>query len=179
MFDTLFGLPAHPLLTHAPIVLLPIAAFVTIVLAINQRWRRRAGWLLFAGVFVVTILLFAAKQSGESFNDAFDSAFGAGSIDIDRHEELGNMTFVLTLVWLAAVLALTVWDVVQRRAATSAAAADRDAEAAVAVNAYVSWTLGALASVCAVLATVWLIRTGHEGADVVWSPVVPQLFPEV
>ena len=43
MFDQLFDLPAHPLLIHAPIVLLPIAAILTIVLAFKPAWRRRAG----------------------------------------------------------------------------------------------------------------------------------------
>ena len=30
----------------------------------------------------------------------------------------------------------------------------------------------------AIVATVWLIRTGHEGARITWGPVTPQLFPE-
>jgi uncharacterized membrane protein len=175
MFDKLFDLPAHPLLIHAPVVLLPTAAIVTIVLAVKHRWRQRAGWWPLAGVFIVAVLLFGAKRSGESLNDAFDSAFGEGAIGIDRHEELGNMTFVLTLVWLAAMLALTVWEFIQRRAVT---VADGDGEVAVTASPYVTYVLGALASVFAVLATIWLIRTGHEGSDVVWSPVVPQLFPE-
>lgn len=174
MFDQLFDLPAHPLLIHAPIVLLPIAAIVTIVLVVKQDWRHRAGWFPLAGVFVVTVLLFGAKESGESFNDAFDSAFGEGAIDVDRHEELGNMTFVLTLVWLVVMLALTVWEFRQRRGVT----ATDDASDVADTNPYVSAVLGAIAAVFAVLATIWLIRTGHEGADVVWSPVVPQLFPE-
>jgi len=175
MFDQLFDLPAHPLLIHAPIVLLPIAAILTIVLALKPAWRRRAGWLPFGGVFVVTVLLFGAKESGESFTDAFDSAFGEGAIDIGRHEELGNMTFVLTLVWLAAMFALTMWEAVQRRGAP---AANDATEAALTSSPYVSYGLSTLASLFAVLATIWLIRTGHEGAEVVWSPVVPQLFPE-
>ncbi len=175
MFDQLFDLPAHPLLIHAPIVLLPIAAILTIVLAFKPAWRRRAGWFPFSGVFVVTVLLFGAKESGESFSDAFDSAFGEGAIDIDRHEELGNMTFVLTLVWLAAMFALTMWEAVQRRGATDASGATGTA---LTPSPYVSYGLSALASLFAVLATIWLIRTGHEGAEVVWSPVVPQLFPE-
>jgi len=175
MFDQLFDLPAHPLLIHAPIVLLPIAAILTIVLTLKPAWRRRAGWFSFSGVFVVTVLLFGAKESGESFSDALDSAFGEGAIDIDRHEELGNMTFVLTLVWLAAMFALTMWEAVQRRGATDASGTT---DTALTPSPYVSYGLSALASLFAVLATIWLIRTGHEGAEVVWSPVVPQLFPE-
>ena len=175
MFDQLFDLPAHPLLIHAPIVLLPIAAILTIVLAFKPAWRRRAGWFPFGGVFVVTVLLFGAKESGESFTDAFDSAFGEGAIDIDRHEELGNMTFVLTLVWLAAMFALTMWESVRGRGATGTSGAT---DTALTPSQRVSYGLSALASLFAVLATIWLIRTGHEGAEVVWSPVVPQLFPE-
>ena len=39
--ETLFGLPAHMFLIHAPIVLLPIVASVSVAVAVVPRWRRR------------------------------------------------------------------------------------------------------------------------------------------
>lgn len=165
MFDTLFGLPAHSLLIHAPIVLLPLVALATIVFVVNPKRRERAGWSIVAATFVVLVLLFAAKESGESFSDAFDVAFGPGAVEISRHEELANATFVLTLLWFVVVAGWIGFDGVRRR---------RD----LAPLPVVGHALGGVASALAVLATVWLIRTGHEGADVVWGPVVPQLFPE-
>ncbi len=42
--DTVFGLPTHPLAVHGPVVLLPLVALATVVLAVRERWRSRAGW---------------------------------------------------------------------------------------------------------------------------------------
>jgi uncharacterized membrane protein len=38
--NELFGLPAHPLLVHAAVVLLPLAALATIVVAVVPKTRR-------------------------------------------------------------------------------------------------------------------------------------------
>ncbi len=46
--DTLFGLPAHPLLVHIPIVLLPLAAIGVIVMLIKPEWHRRYRWVVLA-----------------------------------------------------------------------------------------------------------------------------------
>jgi uncharacterized membrane protein len=46
--DTLFGLPAHPLLVHIPIVLLPLAAIGVIVMLIKPAWHRRYRWIVLA-----------------------------------------------------------------------------------------------------------------------------------
>ncbi len=175
MFDQLFDLPAHPLLIHAPIVLLPIAAIATIVLAIKPDWRQRAGWFPLIGIFVVTVLLFGAKESGEALSEAYDSAYGEGAKDLEQHVSLADMTFFMTLAWLLVTLALTVWEFRRRRAAT---AAEEGGDVVASANPYVSYVLSALATLLAVLATIWLIRTGHEGADVVWSPQMPKLYPE-
>lgn len=170
MFDKLFDLPAHPLLIHAPIVLLPIAAIVTIVLFVKPMWRAAAGWWPLALLVVVVVLMFGAKESGEALIGAYDRANGEGAVDIDQHESLAETTFVMTLVWLVVLAALTVIERVERLRTA--------ALAVVATNATVRQVLGGLAALIGVLATVWMIRTGHEGAKSVWGPRVDILFPE-
>ncbi len=39
-FDELFGIPAHPLLVHAAVVLLPLAAVAIVIVAAVPRARR-------------------------------------------------------------------------------------------------------------------------------------------
>lgn len=39
---TVFGLPAHPLVVHAVVVLLPLAAVAAIAAALVPRWRQRS-----------------------------------------------------------------------------------------------------------------------------------------
>jgi len=184
MFDKLFDLPAHPLLIHAPIVLLPIAAIVTVVLAAKPVWRARAwgSWAMVGALFVTLALLFAAKESGEAFNEGFEVAFGG--VGADKHESLANTTFIFTLAWFVAYTALIGYEFAVRRAAADATATDRSAGAGgVGVDRpggsrAASAALSSIAAVLAILATVWLIRTGHEGARITWGPVVDQLFPE-
>jgi len=38
---TINGLPLHPLLVHAVVVLLPLAAVGSIIIAVVPKWRRR------------------------------------------------------------------------------------------------------------------------------------------
>jgi len=170
MFDTLFDLPAHPLLIHAPIVLLPIAAIVTVGAAAKPDWRARASWWILGGLFATLVLLFAAKESGEALIDAYDRANGEGAVDIEKHESLAEATFVMTLIWTLVFAVLTVFERVDRV---------RDgALKPVATNAAVRRVLSFIAAALGLLATVWLIRTGHEGARSVWGPRVDILFPE-
>ncbi len=165
--ETLFGLPAHSLIVHAPIVLLPIAALATVVLAVRPAWRTRTNWWMVGVLFAVVAMLFLAKNSGEAFEAALQSG------RVDRHEDLANTTFVLTLLWFVAYTALVGYEFFQRRnTPTSAGAAANAGEPIPAVR----YGLAALAALLAVLATIWLIRTGHEGTDVVWGDTSDQIF---
>jgi preprotein translocase subunit SecG len=158
--DTLFDLPAHAFLIHAPIVLLPLAAVVTIVLAVRPAWRRAAGWWMVGGLALVGLLVFLAKSSGEELDAAF-----AGAVDVSEHEQLANTTFVLTLVWLVAYAVLVAVD---HRADTSSAGG----EVSLRAQPVGVLLLSGASVVLAVLATVWLVRTGHEGSRVVWEPTM-------
>lgn len=170
MFDTLFDLPAHPLLVHAPIVLLPIAAIVTVVAAVKPDWRARVSWWILGGLFVTLVLLFGAKESGEALIDAYDRANGEGAVDIEQHESLAETTFVMTLLWTLVFGVLTVFERVDK--------VRTGALEPVATNTAVRRGLSLIAAALGLLATVWLVRTGHEGARSVWGPRVDILFPE-
>lgn len=55
MFDTLNGLPAHPLVVHAVVVLFPLAILGTLLIAIRPRWRVRYGPLVVAATSVASV----------------------------------------------------------------------------------------------------------------------------
>lgn len=46
MFDLVNGLPVHPLVVHAVVVLLPLAIVGTILVAVRPTWRRAYGPLV-------------------------------------------------------------------------------------------------------------------------------------
>ena len=150
--ETVFGLPTHMFAIHAPIVLLPIAAIATVVLAVVPRWRRLVGWWMVGAIALVAVLVFVARRSGEALDDAFD-----GAVDVSRHADLANATFILTLLWLVTFVALAL---VGRFDAPLAA----------------GYLLSGLTAAMAVLALVWLVRTGHEGTEVVWKATTEDLF---
>ena len=57
--DTFAGLPAHPLLVHAPVVLVPVVALLVILMIVRPQWLERFGWLAvgLAGLALVTGVL--------------------------------------------------------------------------------------------------------------------------
>lgn len=169
--DTVFGLPTHPLAVHAPVVLLPLVAVVTVVLAVHERWRGRVGWWLAAAVAVVLALLLVARQSGIELNDAF-----AGAVDMSTHQRLANQTVLLSTLWLALVVAVVALDRARRAApgpSLSAATGTDTTDTALLVGTRVA---AGLMAVVAVVATIWLVRTGHEGAYPTWRPTVDLYF---
>lgn len=161
VFDEFFGVPTHPLAVHAPIVLVPIVAVVAVVLAVRSGWRTRIGWLMPAAVFVLVVMLFGAKESGEAAKES-ENIFG----DIDRHEDLANTTFVLAIVWFLFTLATAVRD---RMSGRDRGAQALSADAAVPTRDTIALVLVILAAVAAVVTTIWLIRTGHAGAESRWK----------
>ena len=66
----LFGLPAHPLLVHVPVVMVPLAALGAIAIVVRPRWRRSAGPIVLALAFVGGLGTQLAMMSGEDLQGA-------------------------------------------------------------------------------------------------------------
>ena len=162
---TIFGLPAHPLFVHAPIVLLPLLAMVTVVAAVRPGVARRLGpWLpLAAAAVFVSVLL--AVSSGEALDRALDLG------DAKHHAALARTTRLLSFGLLVATAAL--WWVARRHPARLPT--DDASTAPTAPRRRPSAVLGVVAAVAiafASLSTVWVVRTGHEGARIHWSGIL-------
>ena len=151
----------HPLAVHAPVVLVPIATVVALVLAVKSDWRRRLGWWMPAAVLVLAGLLFVAKQSGEAVAAVEPSiVFG----DITEHQKLAETTMILGVVWFVLTAGLAAWDWRARRgAAQTLSGAGAPVESDVVSN-----VLAVVVAVAAIVTTIWLIRTGHAGAAERW-----------
>lgn len=67
---TIFGLPAHILIVHAAVVLVPLAAIAVIVISCVPRWRSSHALLgtLFSASAVIAVSL--ASQTGEPLQDS-------------------------------------------------------------------------------------------------------------
>ena len=84
--EKLFGLPAHPLLVHIPVVLVPLAAIIAIVFAFKPAWLDRFGWGLVALSGVGALGAILAAGSGEGLEGLQNQAETAARED---HFELG------------------------------------------------------------------------------------------
>jgi hypothetical protein len=167
IFDELFGVPTHPLAVHAPVVLIPIAAIAAVVFAVRPAWRARAWWVMLPVVLFNVVMLFVAKESGESLLNAEPGAvllLGTQQAIAD-HQSLGEATFILALVWLLVTVALAVRDRMSLRPAVQALSADAGAVE----RDIVATMLSVLTVGAAIVTTIWLIRTGHAGAESRWT----------
>ena len=113
MPETVFGLPLHPLVVHGAVVLVPVAALLTIVVAASPDRRAKWGWLtaMFATVALATT--YVARQTGQQLEEElFPESVPPLLAD---HKQLGSnaIWFVLAL-WLA-VCALLLLDFDRRR----------------------------------------------------------------
>ena len=156
--ERIFGLPAHPLFVHVPIVLIPLVCIGAIAIAIRSSLRRRFGWIFVAASALMVVATLLAVSSGEAFDDLTGNAE-----PIDRHRDLAEMSRLLVFALFIAVLALVLVGRYRDRSGASGAAG-----ATVAWMKPVMTALAIVTVAAAVSSTVWIARTGHEGTKVVW-----------
>lgn len=156
--DTFNSLPAHPLLVHAPVVLIPLCAIGVLALALVPRWRRKYGWLLLIGIAVAAGSAWLAKESGE--------ALAARVGQPERHAELGE---ILPWITLALFVITAIWLIVAWRNSRP----DPDDPDVPRGSGPFQILFGILAVIAAALAVVWVFLVGDSGAKAVWSPRAP------
>lgn len=181
--DTITGLPAHPLMVHLPVVLVPLAALGALVLALRPRWQPTFGPLLAAvtGLGLVGTLL--ASSSGEALEERLEDAGRRITGALEEHVEAGEGAAVVVGVFFALVLAwvVTGWWMRRQQAAAAvpvpapAAAdatgsgADRGAVARPRGLRLAVLALSVAAVLSGVAATAVVTNAGHTGATSVWE----------
>ncbi len=151
--DTLFGLPAHPLVVHAAVVLLPIAAIGLILVAVFPKARRHYAPVIFGVALVATIAVGLAQQSGESLQGSVPR-----TEQLEEHTEQGETV----LPWAIAVT------IVSAAVAAEPFVGDRLKRVSPTV---VSAVLIGASVVAGIGATWTVIDVGHSGATSVWQDV--------
>jgi hypothetical protein len=141
MFDTITGLPVHPLVIHAVVVGIPVMAILTILVAVRKNLREKYSWWVAGANFLLFLVTLVAKESGEALQEA-----KGGQLAIE-HGQLGSV-----LPWFVLVMT-----------AASAAVAGTSKNRALGPIAVV------LAILSSVAAVYWTVRTGDAGARAVWG----------
>lgn len=152
MFDAIGDMPLHPLVVHAVVVGIPLALLLAVLFAL-PRFRSVARWPL--GVVAVgsAVVTLVAKESGEGLERALGIVPGNPVGDlISQHEELAEQ-----LAWITVVVAVV--------AVLNVLLVSRGAE-----SRTVDKVLPVVLIAAALVATIWVVRTGDIGSRAVWNP---------
>ncbi len=157
--ETLFNLPAHPLLVHIPVVLVPLAGLIALVMAFKTAWLDKLGWWLVGLTGVGMIGAILAAGSGEGLEDMQREGETAARED---HFELGELARSLSILFFLVVLAVVAlrWYAKRKGGEAGAWAFIRSKTGAIVAAVLLVLSAGA--------ATWTMAVAGHQGAKLAW-----------
>jgi hypothetical protein len=172
---TIFGLPLHPLVVHATVVVVPLAALLLIASAVSGRVRRWAGWLTPAVAAVALVLVPLSTSTGENL----EGAVGESPL-VETHAELADQLLPWAIGMVVLAFAL-VW--LDRREPSQSGTTGRDGGrdgagrdgvrraggSPAGTNRALAVAVTVLAVVAGLGTGVQVVRIGHSGAKAVWS----------
>ena len=147
--DLVFGLPAHPFMVHAAVVLLPLAALGVIIVALSPKLRTKYSSIVVILAAMAAGAMPLASGSGEALARRVD--FNEATT---QHVNMGETGVGAAVAVLIAALAL--WWMQWSRGGQKA-------------TGWIPTTVVVLSIVVAIGATVQVGRIGHSGAKSVWQ----------
>ena len=156
----ILGLPAHPLLVHGAVVLVPLGAVAFVIAGLRETWRR--AYYLPATIITATGGLFAflAKESGEPLS----KSIRATGQRVGEHPEQGDTAFVFAMLLAAVCVFVYAMHRFEPRLRSNFSSVTLP-------KLPVSYQTVLYAAVIpfAVVAIVTMIIAGHSGAELVWK----------
>jgi quinol-cytochrome oxidoreductase complex cytochrome b subunit len=171
--DELFGLPAHPLVVHAPVVLLPLAVVGAAAMMIRPAWYVRFRWPVLAITAMGALGAVVAASTGEELEERVeDGASRSARRLIEDHAEAGEAARMFAIAFFVAVLVSVVvpW-LLARRARAAAGSTAVEAASSVATPRWLRPVLMVFVAVTAIGSLITIVDAGHSGADSVWGDV--------
>jgi hypothetical protein len=166
---TVLGLPAHPLIIHAVVVLVPLAALCALAVVRRPAWRRRYGWPVLILTLAAAISAPVAVITGDQL--AFEQ-FGADyPEDIVAHQGWGELTqWSAGAFGLAMLLFIVLGWLFDRRAAGAPQPGYGPTSLSVAQR-IVLVVLGLAVLAAAVASTILVFLAGDTGTTSVWGHI--------
>lgn len=152
------GLPLHPLIVHAVVVLVPLTALAIVLGTFWPAARRRLGIVTPLAALVVLILVPITVAAGESLRDVVGPLPG-----VAEHEAYGRMLLPWALGMLVASTAQWAW----YRWGIPRAQPPQARRTSV-----ISIVIGVVAILTAVGSIVVIVLIGESGARAVWGGLV-------
>jgi uncharacterized membrane protein len=141
------GLPAHALLVHLTVVIVPVAALGAVAYLVPG-WRDWLRWPLLVAAVLAGVSIWAAYLTGDNFKESV-KGFQANPL-VEEHEELADVLRIVGTVFTLVVVGVVGW--LHRGSATLR-------------------TVGSVvAAALAVVTLVYVVLTGEAGAKAVYPP---------
>jgi hypothetical protein len=151
------GLPLHPLIVHAVVILGPLAGLTGLAYALVSTWRWLLRWPLVALAIIVAATALVAVAAGDSLLDSRPELAPL----VEDHADWGGLLRIWALAFVVDAL-LAAWAL----GGPSALASGRGAQES-------KGTLGWIAMVLLVAGSIGLMvlvfLTGDSGARAVWG----------
>ncbi|MCW2748107.1 MAG: hypothetical protein JWP10_1249 [Nocardioidaceae bacterium] len=150
MPNDFYGLPLHPLIVHATVVMIPLAALTVLLSAVWPKFRRWAGPLP-AGLSLIGLILVPLSTStGETLERHV-----AHSALLEKHTQMAEGL----LPWMIALFVFS----------AAAYAIDWRSKGGHSLAKPLTLAVSVLAIVATVGTTVQVARIGHSGAESAWQ----------
>jgi hypothetical protein len=160
---TIDGIPLHPLVVHAVVVLLPLAALGAIVISVRRSWRRSFG----IPVLLMGLAGVAAVPMATTTGTQLWTALDVQNPLIDLHAQRATWLLPFALGFLALLAGAVLTEFAAMRAEVGAHAAP----ATTATRYRVATGLSVLAALAGLAATAIVVWVGHAGSVVVWQGI--------
>lgn len=157
VLDSIFGLPAHPLFVHAAVVLVPLTAIGTIVIAFWPAARRRVGWIVAAVGIIGFFFAFFAKESGEALLETTKV-----TQLVKDHAEMGDWGLIGAFLVGGSATSIMLFDTFVRRR-------EAKGEPELSITRPLRTFIGVFAVVLTLFGTVLVINVGHSGSKATWD----------
>ena len=157
------GLPAHPLIIHVPVVLIPLSVLGALACIARPKWFDRYGILLCLCAIVAMSSIFLAMQAGAALSSALHLQ-GQASRLISDHSRFAHYLAFAFVAFTAVLILSFAAHRISGGMTTGLGVADRIL--GLRANYLVlKIALGALALLCAFL----VFKVGDLGAKAVWE----------
>ena len=150
------GIPLHPLVIHAVVVFVPLAALAAIAMSV-PKWRWLARWPALLLTLGATAAAYVATLSGDQLQEDRQ----LDSPQVHTHEEWGER--LMFAMWIFAAIVVIAF-VVLPHVTRITGAKDREARVAA-----LEKPLMVLVPLAAVTVLVLVVITGDAGAKAVWG----------
>ncbi len=146
---TIGGIPLHPLVVHAVVVLVPLTALGAVLMAISPKFSRRFGPLVALGALISVGSALLAKEAGEQL-----ARVKPVSAD---HLRWGDQAPLW--VGLFGLVVIGFWFI------DRGIPANRQRPLSLRIGAGVVIVLS-------IIATLFVLAAGHSGAEAVWASLI-------